>query len=531
MAADGKVIFKVDYDTTQATSSLDKLGSKLGSVAKKVTAFGLAGAAAFTAMAIKQAQELDGIEAKYNTVFDGMTDDMDAFIKEFQKLSPATKAEARKMASGIQDLLVPMGFAREEAGELTKDTLDLSAALASFNDVNPDEVVDAFQSALTGSTEPLKRFGIQVDQATIAQKAVEMGLAKTTKEVSKQAKAQALMALAQEQSKDAVKAFTKENLTSREKMKLAIRDVKDAAAKLGKLFIPAIESAAEWISEKFVPGLESLIEWLQVLPVWLEENETKLILLGVAIGTITALVIAYKIQVALATAGTTLWASVAAFATGVTTALGVAFAFLTSPIGLIIIAIGLLIAIVILVVKHFDTIKRIGSNVFSFLAAVIDSFVQGSIIAFKNFVGILTSIFDGIAGVVKGAINIAIDGINWLIKQANKIPGVNFKTLNRLGEEGPSATATSGYSQVPRLAVGTDEVLSDGLSVIHKGEAIVPASVVSGGFTGAMMGSSNQTTQINISQTPVYLELDGAIVGEAVLQSYSEQVLLRGGNT
>ena len=37
---------------------------------------------------------------------------------------------------------------------------------------------------------------------------------------------------------------------------------------------------------------------------------------------------------------------------------------------------------------------------------------------------------------------------------------------------------------VPSLSIGTDQVKSDGLAMIHKGEAIVPASVVKGGFTG-----------------------------------------------
>lgn len=37
---------------------------------------------------------------------------------------------------------------------------------------------------------------------------------------------------------------------------------------------------------------------------------------------------------------------------------------------------------------------------------------------------------------------------------------------------------------VPSLAVGTDLVKSDGLAVIHKGEQIIPADVVKGGYTG-----------------------------------------------
>lgn len=37
---------------------------------------------------------------------------------------------------------------------------------------------------------------------------------------------------------------------------------------------------------------------------------------------------------------------------------------------------------------------------------------------------------------------------------------------------------------VPKLAIGTDMVKNDGLAVLHKGEAVVPANVVKGGFTG-----------------------------------------------
>lgn len=38
---------------------------------------------------------------------------------------------------------------------------------------------------------------------------------------------------------------------------------------------------------------------------------------------------------------------------------------------------------------------------------------------------------------------------------------------------------------LPSLAIGTDRVKSDGIAYLHKGEAVVPADVVNGGFTGA----------------------------------------------
>lgn len=45
--------------------------------------------------------------------------------------------------------------------------------------------------------------------------------------------------------------------------------------------------------------------------------------------------------------------------------------------------------------------------------------------------------------------------------------------------------AAIAASPLPSLAIGTNSVRSDGLAQIHKGEAIVPAKVASGGFSGA----------------------------------------------
>jgi hypothetical protein len=47
--------------------------------------------------------------------------------------------------------------------------------------------------------------------------------------------------------------------------------------------------------------------------------------------------------------------------------------------------------------------------------------------------------------------------------------------------------AAIAATPLPSLAIGTDKVKSDGLAMLHKGEAIVPANVVGGGFTGGGM--------------------------------------------
>jgi hypothetical protein len=47
-----------------------------------------------------------------------------------------------------------------------------------------------------------------------------------------------------------------------------------------------------------------------------------------------------------------------------------------------------------------------------------------------------------------------------------------------------TAVQSSLAKNLPSLAIGTDMVKSDGLAMIHRGEAIIPANVVKGGYSG-----------------------------------------------
>lgn len=92
-----------------------------------------------------------------------------------------------------------------------------------------------------------------------------------------------------------------------------------------------------------------------------------------------------------------IWNGICAVASAVTTAFGVAFNFLTSPITLVILAIGLLVAGIILLVKNWDTVKETASNVWNRIkeiwGAVSNWFNTKVIQPVKNF---FTGMWDGL---------------------------------------------------------------------------------------------------------------------------------------
>lgn len=85
----------------------------------------------------------------------------------------------------------------------------------------------------------------------------------------------------------------------------------------------------------------------------------------VAWGAEKAAMTASKIAQLAMSAATLAWNGVCAIATAVTTAFGAAVAFLTSPIGLVVLAIGALIAIGVLLYKNWDTIKEKAIEIFN----------------------------------------------------------------------------------------------------------------------------------------------------------------------
>jgi phage-related protein len=261
----GSIFLKGADESEKKIKGLSGVAGKLGGAFSEVGkvaaiaggAVAVAGGAA-SMFAIKSAMDLEAMGSKFNTVFDGFQDQANGFIEKFQELTPATRAEAQAMASGMQDLLIPMGFAREEATNMTGELMHVSGALANFNSGThtAEQVTAAMQSALLGQYKPLAALGVQLDVNKVKQLAVAQGLAKTTKEVTKQQMAQVAVKEIYAQSGDALTAYTEENLDATTKIKILKANVTDLAADLGMHLIPVIndmlsvgKNLLKWLKE------------------------------------------------------------------------------------------------------------------------------------------------------------------------------------------------------------------------------------------------------------------------------------------
>lgn len=252
------------------------------------------------------ATTLEATEAKFQTVFAGYEDVAQGIVDEFQTLTPATESSTRSMVSSIQDLLIPMGFARDAATEMTGDTMTLVGALTNFNSAthSAGDVASAFQSALTGEYDSLKALGIQVDAATVQEAVLAMGLASTTDEITNQMEAQALLALAYEQSGDALAAYNEDSLDTITRMGLLQSAFTDTFAEAGQSLLPTINTMLAQI-QGYMPTITTLIYGFADV-------------LGVALDVASN---AFSVVMSIADFMITYWSILAPLIGGVTTAL------------------------------------------------------------------------------------------------------------------------------------------------------------------------------------------------------------------
>jgi phage-related protein len=155
------------------------------------------------------------------------------------------------------------------------------------------------------------------------------------------------------------------------------------ASHLPEIIIPVLEkfpeiceSILQSLSDNFLPLLDVVVqplkEGLDSVFAFVKENEGVFTGLAIVIGTLTAAVLAYNgaaiakkvIDVAetvylyALTAAETAHSVASNIAAVATTAFGAAMSFLTSPITLVILAIGALIGVIVLCVKNWDKIKE-----------------------------------------------------------------------------------------------------------------------------------------------------------------------------
>ena len=143
----------------------------------------------------------------------------------------------------------------------------------------------------------------------------------------------------------------------------------------------AMEPLTNFLKDHLLPALNDMLTNDKNIGTWIDEHKTAVTVLTGIIGTLTAAIIAYTIAKNADLIVIALYCAATGTATAVTTAFGAVLAFITSPVTLVVLAIGALITIIVLLVKNWDTVKEKALEVWS----AIKEFVGQKIEDLKKF--------------------------------------------------------------------------------------------------------------------------------------------------
>lgn len=406
--------------------------------ASKASAAGLAVLTAAAWDAAGSASRLAESSNAVGKVFGDAAGTIDKFGTTAAKSVGLSQAAFNELATSTGSLLTNFGYSAQDAADQTIVLAQRAADMASVFNTDVDTALAAVNAGLRGETEPLRAFGVNVSDAALKAKALELGLYSGKGALDANAKAQAAVALTMEQTAKVAGDFadTSDGMANRQRILSA--SFEDTKAKLGTALLPVIEKA--------IGILQSLADWVA------QNTRTVQIFIGTvaalaaAIVTARAILVTYRTTIMIVRTAMLVWR---------TAALMLNMALIANPVGIIIAAIVALIAVIVVAYKKSDTFRNIVDSIGrvvkgAFVAAMNAGRVAVDKIAgafraawdwVQRLIAKVQSLIDKVKGIGGGILDAILPGRSLLALPG---PAPDVAGLARTGPAPRAATSVGG---------------------------------------------------------------------------------------
>jgi len=220
----------------------------------------LGGVAVATAAALKpmidKAASMEESLSKNRVVFGESAKAVEAFAETSLHAFGVTERAALEATGVIGTLGSAMGMTEADSASMATTLVGLAGDMSSFNDATVEETLTAIQAGLRGEAEPLRRFGVLLDAATLKAKALEKGIITSTKDaLTPQAKALAAYEVILEQTNVQMGDFTRTADSATNQSKLLAGEWDKIQTEIGTALLPAFTSIVTHLNEVVLPAV------------------------------------------------------------------------------------------------------------------------------------------------------------------------------------------------------------------------------------------------------------------------------------
>ena len=284
MGEDGKVVYKIEGDNSQALKALDefekeakktggefeetvedtmggaestvstaatKIAKAIGSafVTKQIIEFGKA--------AIGVASDLNEVQNVVDTTFgtDGAIK-VNEWARNAAEAFGESELQAKQFTSTLGAMFKSMGVGQADMEEMSMSLAGLAGDMASFYNLDPTEAFEKLRSGISGETEPLKQLGINMSVVNLEAFAMAEGITKSYQEMTQAEQATLRYQYIMSATADAQGDFANTSDSLANQQRILQLEIQTLAAEIGQDLMPIAQEVLsvardgiQWISE------------------------------------------------------------------------------------------------------------------------------------------------------------------------------------------------------------------------------------------------------------------------------------------
>lgn len=281
MGEDGKVVYKIEGDNSQAMKALDefekeakktggkfeetvkdtmggvestvstaatKIAKAIGSafVTKQIIEFGKA--------AIGVASDLNEVQNVVDTTFgtDGAIK-INEWARNAAESFGESELQAKQFTSTLGAMFKSMGVGQADMEEMSMSLAGLAGDMASFYNLDPTEAFEKLRSGISGETEPLKQLGINMSVANLEAFALSEGITKAYTSMTQAEQATLRYQYIMSATADAQGDFADTSDSFANQQRILQLEIQTLAAEIGQDLMP--------IAQEVLSTAKDAIEW------------------------------------------------------------------------------------------------------------------------------------------------------------------------------------------------------------------------------------------------------------------------------
>ena len=210
--------------------------------------------------AIDSASDLAESLGKVEQIFGGSGKEVVKFSKTTAKSLGISQRDALDAASTFATFGKSAGIAGQDLVDFSSDFTELAADFASFYNTTPEQAITAIGAAFRGEAEPIRKYGILLDDATLKQQATEDGIYDGVGALTAQEKVLASSRVIMEQSSDAQGDFARTSDGLANQSRITEARIEDLKAEIGTGLLPTVLTMVTYFQDEVLPVIQNVAD-------------------------------------------------------------------------------------------------------------------------------------------------------------------------------------------------------------------------------------------------------------------------------